>query len=104
MKKLTERTKDLLLMGAREMGEFALGLCYIEEQIYIHQHPKGLYEFCKWIDKEIGGGGPNNIEIFWQAFNHPNNKEIQTQFENAKKISKEVRYYWMQSKDKNRLQ
>ena len=93
MKKLTERTKDLLFMGAREMGEFALGLCYIEEQIYIHQYPKGLYEFCKWIDKEIGGAGPNNIEIFWQAFNHPNNKEIQTQFEIAKKIVAETRKY-----------
>ena len=93
MKKLTERTKDLLLIGARAMGDFVSGLCYIEEQIYIHQHPKGLYEFCKWIDKEIGGAGSSNIDLFWLAFNNPNDKDIQSRFDIAKNKVIEMRKY-----------
>jgi len=91
MKKLTERTKDLLLMGARAMGDFASGLCYIEEQLYIDESPKGLYEFCQFIDNEIGGAGSSNIDLFWLAFNNPNDKDIQTQFEVAKKRVEELR-------------
>ena len=93
MKKLTERTKDLLLMGASTMGDFTNGLCFIEEQIYIHEHPKGLYEFCQFIDKEIGGAGSSNIDLFWLAFNKPNDKDIQSQFEVAKKRVEELRKY-----------
>ena len=93
MKKLTERTKDLLLMGARTMGDFASGLCYIEEQLYIDESPKGLYEFCQFIDNEIGGAGSSNIDLFWEAFNHPNDKDIQSRFEIAKNKVIEIRKY-----------
>ena len=93
MKKLTERTKDLLLMGARMDGTFTDGFLFIEEQIYIHEHPKGLYEFCQFIDNEIGGAGSSNIDLFWLAFNNPNDKDIQTQFEVAKKRVAELRKY-----------
>lgn len=93
MKRLTERTKDLLLMGANTMGDFTNGLCFIEERIYIHEHPKGLYEFCQFIDNEIGGAGSSNIDLFWLAFNNPNDKDIQSQFEVAKKRVEELRKY-----------
>jgi len=93
MKRLTERTKDLLLMGARMDGTFTDGFLFIEEQIYIDEHPKGLYEFCQFIDNEIGGAGSSNIDLFWLAFNNPNDKDIQAQFEVAKKRVAEIRKY-----------
>lgn len=82
MKILSERNKLLLFMGARTVGSFVEGFCYVEEQVYVHES-KNLYEFCEFID-EIGGAGRNNIDLFWQAFNHPNDKAIQVEFEIAK--------------------
>ena len=80
-------------MGARMDGTFTDGFLFIEEQIYIHEHPLGLYEFCQFIDNEIGGAGSSNIDLFWLAFNNPNDKDIQSQFEIAKKKVAELRKY-----------
>ena len=54
------------------MGDFTNGLCFIEERIYIHEYPKGLYkdfdivnlgDYCKWeCFKGYGGCSSNPRE------------------------------------------
>ncbi len=42
-----------------------------------------------WIDNQIGGAGPINIQDLWYAFNHP-----------QEKFSKNVAKYWKEEMDK----
>ena len=70
IKYLSSRNKDLLLMGAKTTGSFLEGYCYIEESLYINEADE-LYAFCEWIDNEIGGAGPINIDMLWLGFKYP---------------------------------
>ena len=85
---LSDRNKSLLLQGAKTTGSFVEGYYYIEESLYINES-ESLYKFCEWIDNEIGGAGPINIQDLWYAFNHP-----QEQF------SKNVAKYLKEEMDK----
>ena len=74
MDKLGERNITLLVQGLKTTGNFTDGLSYVEESMYIDEFDT-VFEFCKWADKEIGGGGAANMEILFQAFRFPENKE-----------------------------
>ena len=64
---LSSRNKDLLLMGAKQTGSFLEGYYYIEESLYINESDE-LYSFCEYIENEIGGAGPINIDMLWLGF------------------------------------
>jgi hypothetical protein len=74
MKKLGIRNVTLLSEGAKTMGSFKEAFCYIEESLYIHEADT-IRQFCDWVDDEIGGGSSRNLEILFQAFINPNDKE-----------------------------
>lgn len=61
-------------MGAKMTGTFDGAYSYVEEELYVNEADI-ILDFCEWIDKEIGGAGANNIEILFEAFINPNNKE-----------------------------
>ena len=71
------RTFELLLRGAKQTGTFVEGLQYIYEDLYMSDDYNTLEKFCTWLDMEIGGAGPANIEALWAAFNLPNSEESQ---------------------------
>jgi len=70
IKYLSSRNKDLLLMGAKQTGSFLEGYYYIEESLYINESDE-LYAFCEYIENEIGGAGPINIDMLWLGFKYP---------------------------------
>lgn len=84
MKKLSERNKLLLLEGGHTTGSMTDGYWYAEERLYIHEAEE-LLMFCKWIDKNIGGCASGNIDMLFQAWKHPENKELQKSAEELKK-------------------
>ena len=67
---LSSRNKDLLLMGAKTTGSFLEGFNYINESLYVDESDE-LYAFCGYIDNEIGGAGPINIDMLWLGFKYP---------------------------------
>ena len=71
------RALELLLRGAKQTGTFVEGLQYIYEDLYTTDDIDHLEKFCTWLDMEIGGAGPANIEALWAAFNLPNSEESQ---------------------------
>tara|TARA_B100001287_G_C22515058_1_gene450083 strand:- start:366 stop:656 length:291 start_codon:yes stop_codon:yes gene_type:complete len=89
---LSERNKDLLLMGAKQTGSFLDGYYYIEESLYIDESDS-LYAFCKWIDGEIGGAGPINIQDLWYSFNHPEDEFSKNVVEHWKKEMERINAY-----------
>ena len=74
MKKLTKRTKELIGRGAKMEGNFIDGYNYIEEELYCDEAEE-IYEFCNYIDNEIGGAGRANYDILWKAFNNPDDEK-----------------------------
>lgn len=74
MKKLGTRNITLLLMGAKTTGTFNEAYSYVEEELYVDEADT-IFDFCKYIDKKIGGAGRNNIEQLFEAFINPSNKE-----------------------------
>ena len=62
------RTLELLLRGAKTTGSFTEGLNYIYEDLYVDEDIMHLQSFCNWLDTEIGGAGPSNIEDLYFAF------------------------------------
>jgi len=64
------RTLELLLNGAKLTGTFNEALNYIYEDLYVTENVEELQKFCDWLDKEIGGAGPANIEDLYFAFNN----------------------------------
>jgi len=70
IKYLSSRNKDLLLMGAKQTGSFLEGYYYIEESLYINESDE-IYAFCEYIENEIGGAGPINIDMLWLGFKYP---------------------------------
>lgn len=89
---LSERNKDLLLMGAKTTGSFVDGYYYIEESLYIDESDS-LYAFCEWIENEIGGAGPINIQDLWYAFNHPGEEFSNNVTEHWKKEMERINSY-----------
>jgi len=69
-KELSNRNKSLLLDGAKTTGSFTEGYYYIEESLYVDEADE-LHTFCMWIDNQIGGAGPANIETLWLGFKYP---------------------------------
>ena len=78
MKKLPAYAKSLLLHGASTLGTFHEGYFLVEEQLKI-KDANTLYDFCKWIDKNIGGASAYNIDMLFFAFKNPANQELQKQ-------------------------
>lgn len=76
MNKLSERNIALLTNGSRITGSMTEGYYYAEEQLYCDE-AKELLEFCKWVDKEIGGCSAYNIQMLFRAFKHPEDKTAQ---------------------------
>jgi hypothetical protein len=75
MKKLPIYAKTLLLQGASITGNFTEGYYFVEEKIQIN-HSNELFEFCKWIDTNIGGAASGNIDWLFNAFKNPFNAEL----------------------------
>jgi hypothetical protein len=92
MNKLSERNKLLLLQGSKQSGTMVGGFSYVEEQLYCDEAHE-LLEFCKWVDKEIGGVGSANIDILFRAFKYPENKQYQTEALVVKNRIAEIRRY-----------
>ena len=57
-------------MGAKQTGSFTEGYHYIYESLYINE-ADSLYAFCEYIENEIGGAGPINIDMLWLGFKYP---------------------------------
>ena len=88
--KLSERTKTLLLMGAKQTGSFIDGYYYIEESLYIDE-AASLHSFCTWIDDIIGGAGPANIDMLWLVFKYPEVDEYSRACVDIKKRMDEIK-------------
>ena len=96
MQKLPNYAKALLLQGAQITGSFTEGyyyenrlfLFFIEEKVQII-HSKTLLDFCKWIDKNIGGASAYNIDMLFSAFKDPTNVELNKQ---ANALANKIRY------------
>ena len=67
--KLSERYAEIILDGGRNTGSFYEGLRF--DKIMLDDYDE-LSQFCNWLDKEIGGCGPINIQPLWTSFNNPN--------------------------------
>lgn len=78
MKSLPIDAKTLLLQGASNLGSFTEGYCLVEENLQISDS-KTLFDFCKWIDKNIGGASAYNIDMLFSAFKNPTNVELNRQ-------------------------
>jgi hypothetical protein len=78
MKKLPVYAKTLLLQGASITGKFTEGYFYVEEQLYC-KDAKELFDFCKWIDENIGGAASGNIDMLFSAYKNPYDVELMNQ-------------------------
>ena len=68
--KLTERTKLLILDGAKITGTMTEGYHYAWESLYIGES-EGIEDFCKWIDENVGGCSQYNIDRLWDCWQNP---------------------------------
>lgn len=75
-KDLSERNIILLTMGAHIEGTFVKGYSYVEEKLYIDE-AEDLYDFCEWIDNEVGGASEDNIKILYRCWKNPNDPVCQ---------------------------
>jgi len=64
-KPLSEYNVELILDGGRNTGSFYEGLRF--DKVFLDDYDE-LAQFCNWLDKEIGGCGPINIQELWSAF------------------------------------
>jgi hypothetical protein len=87
MTNLSEKTKALLLMGAGMSGDFTGGYVYAEESLSADEAQE-IFEFCKWIDKEIGGASRFNIDTLWLTFKNPTDKGLADE---VNKIAEEIK-------------
>jgi hypothetical protein len=89
MKKLPIYAKTLLLQGASITGNFTEGYYFVEERIYA-KDAKTLFEFCQWIDQNIGGAASGNIDMLFAAFKNPFNAELANQ---ANELANKIRQF-----------
>lgn len=87
MNKLPIYAKTLLLQGASITGTFTEGYFFVEEKIKI-KDSNLLFEFCKWIDKNIGGAASGNIDMLFSAFKNPFNADLTNQ---ANELANKIR-------------
>lgn len=83
MSQLTQRQKSMILDGARTYGNFTQGLQPFEEYLTPFE-AEFLRGFCVWIDQKIGGGGWSNIDLLFDAYSNPENKEMQKEAKSIK--------------------
>ena len=76
MKELSERNSALLIMGLKTMGTMKEAYFYVEEELYVDEAEE-LYDFCEWVDENVGGCSSYNIEILFKAYKNPDNVELQ---------------------------
>ena len=86
---LSSRNKDLLLMGAKTTGSFLEGFNYVNESLYIDESDE-LYAFCEYIENEIGGAGPINIDMLWLGFKYPESEYFANECAKIKKDMEEI--------------
>lgn len=43
---------------------------YCEEEMYV-KDAEGVLDFCKWIDRTIGGCSRYNIDMLFKAYDNP---------------------------------
>ena len=67
---LSEKRVFQLLDGAKTFGNLTDACSRYQEDFYIDE-AENLFAFAKWIDIEVGGVGPINIQELWKAFNVP---------------------------------
>ena len=89
IKYLSSRNKDLLLMGAKTTGSFLEGFNYVNESLYIDESDE-LYAFCEYIENEIGGAGPINIDMLWLGFKYPESEYFTNECAKIKKDMEEI--------------
>ena len=65
---LSERYVDIILDGGRNTGSFVEGL---RHDLLMLDDYDTIIQFCKFLDEEVGGCGPINIQPLWEAFNKP---------------------------------
>ena len=91
-KQLSSRNVDLILSGGNVTGTFTEGYYYNEERMYVDEADT-IFEFCKWIDDEVGGCGPINIQELWSSFNNPNTEKSKETISHWKKRFAQLRSY-----------
>ena len=89
---LSSRNKDLLLMGAKTTGSFLEGFNYVNESLYIDESDE-LYAFCEYIENEIGGAGPINIDMLWLGFKYPESEYFTSECAKIKEEMEEINSY-----------
>ena len=92
IKYLSSRNKDLLLMGAKTTGSFLEGFNYVNESLYVDEADE-LYAFCEYIENEIGGAGPINIDMLWLGFKYPESEYFTNECAKIKKEIEEINSY-----------
>jgi len=92
MKKLGERNILLISQGVKVTGSFEEGYYYSEESMYVSEADE-IFRFCKWVDKEIGGGSSYNMEILFKAFKNPKDTKSVEAAMKIKKIIEEIKAY-----------
>ena len=73
-KPLSELLSYQILNAMKITGSAEDAFYYIEESLTLHDSGR-ISQFLTFIDKEIGGCGPINIQPLWKAFNNPNDNE-----------------------------
>ena len=92
MKKLGNRNVSLISMGVKATGSFEEGYYYVEEELYIDE-ADDIFEFCLWVDGEIGGGSSHNMEILFKAFKNPEDEKAVAAAMEIKKAIERIRAY-----------
>ena len=67
-KPLSEYNVELILDGGRNTGSFYEGLRF--DKVFLDDYDE-IAQFCNWLDKEVGGCGPINIQDLWHAYKVP---------------------------------
>ena len=89
MKKLPAYAKPLLLHGASITGNFTEGYFFVEERLYL-KDANELFDFCKWIDSNIGGAASGNIDMLFASFKNPQDAALASQ---AKELADLIRQF-----------
>ena len=79
-------------MGAKTTGSFLEGFNYVNESLYVDESDE-LYAFCEYIENEIGGAGPINIDMLWLGFKYPESEYFSNECAKIKKDMEEINSY-----------
>lgn len=90
MKRLPAYARALLLQGASITGNFTDGYFFSEERLQFN-HANELFDFCKWIDQNIGGAASGNIDMLFAAFKNPNDAVLKKQAEDLASLIRSLK-------------